>query len=231
MKKIIYTLGIFIILTSSLFSSEGFNILKKSFNYTKGFTKYSLHVLTEEKEIQEDGKIFTFKYISEIKIDRPSKLLIETKSDTLERKIYLNKGKYKIFDKGNDFYEELNTPINIDDALDKIFNHYDIKEPLAALIYSDMLKRLKFDKVKFLGTKKIKNKVCNKLYLKNKDMEIYLLISKSKKPLILRYATKDLKTNKETAVDISWDFSKKIEDSDFIFPERDSLRRIDLNQK
>ena len=158
-KKILCTVGTGLLLSNSnLFATEksALQIINKAFAYTENMDKYVFSAAIVENEVQEDGTLIPYRYDTVVKVDRPGKLRIDTKSKYMDRSNYVNEGLYTLMENKEGKYGQLTVPKTIDQALDRILSNFDIKVPLASLVYSDMSKRVKFNSSQYFGTVKIR---------------------------------------------------------------------------
>ena len=178
--------------------------------------------------MQEDGTSIAYTYITNVKIRRPGQLRIDTKSKFLNRSTTIDNGLFTIMRHDDNTYSQLPVSKDIDKAIDSILHRYDIKEPLAALIYSDMSKRVKLHDNQYLGTKNVDGVVCDYVRFKNKHREVDVWVTKGDRPQIKEYTIKDTSEQPyvNTKTKITWDLKRSIQNSDFVFRAPKNSKKV-----
>ena len=203
------------------------DIINKAFQYTSSLNTYAFTANILEDEMQEDGTSIAYKYITTVKVKRPGQLRIDTKSKYLNRSTTIDNGLFTIM-RDDNTYSQLSVSNNIDEAIDSILTKYDIKEPLASLVYSDMSKRVTSHSDQYLGTKNIDGVVCDYLLFKSKHSEIHVWVTKGDKPQIKAYKIKDTSEHPyvTTKTEITWDVKRSIQNKDFVFHAPKNSKKV-----
>ena len=130
------------------------------------------------------------------------------------------------------YYGQINTPKTIDGTLDVLFEKFDIKAPLASLVYSDMDKRAKFRTSKYFGTKVVGGVECDYVAFKNNTREIHAWIATGDKPLVKTFSIIDTSADSasRTNTSITWNENPNISDSDFVFVAPKGSSKISVNR-
>lgn len=206
------------------------DIMNKAFQHTGSMDKYAFSAVIVDHDVQEDGSVVPYTYHTSVKVDRPWNLRVDTKSEFLNRSSYVHNGIYTIIDHGQEYYGQLTVPKNIDKALDSILKNYDIKAPLASLIYSDMAKRVKFKSGTYFGTRTVAGVECDYVAFKNKGKEIHVWITTGDIPRVKTYTITDTSkqphTKKNTT--ITWPENSNISDNDFVFHAPKGSKKISV---
>jgi len=202
------------------------DIIKNAYHYIGSLNQYAFDAVVME----DDGYGAKVKHNVHIKVDRPDKLHVDIKGDIKERTIYLDHGIFTMFDHTFNYYGQLKTPKTIDGTLDYIFDKYGIKAPMAALIYSDMDKRMRYQTIKYFGTKVVDGTECDYVAFKNKNTTVHVWIATGKKPLIKTYAVIETVSGKEYRMDTSvkWNIDAKLSDKDFVFVAPKGASKISI---
>jgi hypothetical protein len=221
-KKLLCTAGIALLFTgTSLFAAEqsARDILNKAYEYIGSMDKYAFDAVIIDDELQDGEVTKKYRHDVSVKVDRPGKLRVDTKGDVKNRTNYLNDGLFTMIDHGFGYYGQLETPKTIDGALDLIFEKYGIRAPLAQLIYSDMDKRVKFNRSKYFGIVDVAGVECDYVAFKSRVREVHVWIATGDKPLVINYSIIDTTTKSYSRINTSihWNNNPKISDSDFIF--------------
>ncbi len=184
-------------------SSEAAEILKQAYNYVGSLEKFSIDALTINDDLYE-GMIIEVKQQRKLIVERPGSLYIATRGDGKQRNYYLHKGLFTIFDTEHHYYTQFETPKSIDGTLDYIFDRYDIKTPLANILYSDIAERLK-PKAQghYFGLTRIGKRLCHYIGFSNKNSELQMWIDADGEPRILKFVVID-KTGEREMRSTSW---------------------------
>jgi hypothetical protein len=173
------------------------DILMNSYHYIESLKHFQIIATVLNEDVYQDDIIMQWTHHVLIDVKRPSKMFIDISGDVKNQKIYLENGLFTIYSKKYNMYGQLKVKNSIDETLDMLFEKYDIKAPLANLIYSDISKRLKpknegyiFGEVTYNGVK------CDYIGFSNKYREIQVWIQKGDKPLIRKFVIID-KTTKQ----------------------------------
>ena len=233
-KKHFCTAGIVLLLAgTNLFAAEqsAEDIINKAYQHIGSMDKYAFDAIIVEEEAQDGEIIAKYRQDVSVKVNRPGKLRIDTKGDITNRSNYLNDGFYTMIDHGHGYYGQLKTPKTIDGTLDLIFEKYGIRAPLATLIYSDMHKRVKFNRSKYFGTVDVAGVECDYVAFKSNIREVHIWIAAGDTPLVKTYSIIDTNTkgNPRMNTSINWKSNPKIADSDFIFTAPKGASKISVH--
>ena len=216
--------------TSTLIAADksALDIINKAFQYTSSLNTYAFTANIIEDEAQEDGTFIAYKYITSVKVKRPGQLRIDTKSKFLNRSTTIDNGLFTIMRHDDNTYSQLPVSKNIDKAIDSILSKYDIKEPLASLIYSDMAKRVSSHDSQNLGTKKLDGIVCDYVRFKSQHRDIHVWVTQGDRPQIKAYNIKDTSEHPyvTTKTEITWDVKRSIQNSDFVFHAPENSKKV-----
>ena len=234
--KTLSIIGSGLILTASTLSAKErspLEIIDKALLHTEKMDKYAFEAKITEYDVQEDGSVIPYDYDTIVKVDRPNKLFVKSKSKYLHRSHIINNGLYSMIDYENKNYGQFTVPKNIDKALETILKNFDVKSPLASLIYSNMDQRIKFNTSQYLGTEKVEGVVCDHLSFKGKDKEAEVWVTKEDVPHIKAYTTIDKSTipPKKVHTRVKWIEKANISDKDFLFTTPKEMHNISLLHK
>lgn len=231
-KKILYTANI-VLLTggTNLFASDNsaINIMNNAYKFIGSMDKYAFDaVVVDEYTLNE--KVKKVKHRVSIKVDRPGKLRVDVKGDTVNRSNYINNGSFTRIDHDYAYYAQLKTPKTIDGALDFILEKYRINAPLASLIYSNMGQRMKFKTSKNFGKMDVSGVECDYVAFKDKEKEAHVWIATGDKPFIKSYSVIDKTDDEHSRINtsITWKNNSKVIDSDFIFTAPKGASKISI---
>lgn len=217
LQKILYTAGLSLLLSTVPLLAEAMSaeeIAKKTRDYLNSKQTYAFEAMI----VNHIGDK-TNKHQVAIKVNRPDQLRFDVKGDIRNRSNYLNNGVYTVMDHDLNSYVHIETPKNIDDALDKLFESLEVKVPLANLIYTKVEDRVKFKQSKNFGVVDLEGTACHYIAFSDNMTEVHLWINTGDKPLVQHYMIKDKsdQDNKSRSTTISWKGSKAVSSADFVF--------------
>jgi len=222
-KRLLCLMGVSLLLnTTLLFASDisAKTILKHAYRYLGTLDRYAFNAVITYEEMQNGTLVKKNRERVEVDIDRPDRLRIDIKGENKNRSNYLYNGLFTMIDHTFGYYGQIRLPHrSIDNALDYIFEHYGIKAPLAALIYSNMYRRSKFTKSTYFGKQTVDGVTCDYIAFRNKGGEVHLWISRGEKPLVKSFIVIDttLKGHPQTSAVIRWNLHPDIAEETFVF--------------
>jgi hypothetical protein len=206
-------------------------ILDHAYRYVGSLEKFAFEGITVNDDLYEDKMIVEVKHRVFVKVDRPGDMMIDVEGDSKNRRIYLHKGEFTIYDKEKGYYGVLKTPRGIDHTLDYIFNHYDIKTPLANLLYSDIAKRLKpQSKGYYFGLKNVGKILCDHIGFSNTKEELQLWIARGESPVIMKFIVIDKTGKRElrSTTVLHWYKNSKSKSDHYIFKAPANAVKINI---
>lgn len=216
-QKLLYAAGLGLLLgTATLFADDmsAKEIAKKAYAALDSRQSYAFNaaILNHSDEGENTHQVA-------VKVNRPGQFRVDVTGDIRNRSNYLNNGVYTVYDHDKNMYLHLKTPKDIDNALDDLFERFEIKAPLAQLMYTNMGDRIKFDNSKNFGVVDLNGVECHYLAFSTKANEVHVWVTTGEKPMIKNYMIKDKtsKTNAYKATTIYWKNASTISSSDFVF--------------
>lgn len=228
-KKACYLIGLGLLLGStSILAAEksAKEIMTNAYAYIGGMDQYAFDAVVIDNDTI-DGQVESHKQNIAVKIDRPANLRVDTKGDIKNRSITMHNGLFTIHDIGFDYYGQLETPNNIDETLDFLFDKYGIKAPLSTLMYSDMDKRLKFNNGKYFGIRDVSGIECDYVAFRVNQKVIHIWVKTGDKPLIKTYSIVDGDDRIDTT--LTWNTNPKISENDFVFTAPKGATKISIS--
>lgn len=216
-QKLLYASGLGLLLSTATLWAEPMDvkeIAKKAYDALDSRQSYTFNAI-----IVNHSDDMNNKHQVAVKVNRPGQLRIDVTGDIRNRSNYLNNGQYTVYDYDKNLYLHLKTPNNIEDALDDLFDRFEIKSPLAQLLYTNMGERIHFDHSKNFGIVDLEGVECHYLASSDKVKEVHVWITTGDTPQIKHYLVKD-KTTENNAYQegtIYWENEKTISPSDFVF--------------
>jgi len=163
-------------------------LLMKSYRYMGKLKSFSIDAVTTSDELFLDKMLVTYTHHVHIDLLRPSKLHIWVSGDLKEKAYYINSGTFTVYDALTKYYGQTKVPQSIDKALDFLFEKYDVKSPLANILYSDLDRRIPSkDKGNYFGKSEVDDIVCHHIGFVTPEHEYQIWIEEGKKPLIRKF--------------------------------------------
>lgn len=216
-QKLLYAAGLGLLLSTATLWAEPMSakvIAEKTYDALDNRQSYAFNAIMVNHSDDEKNK-----HQVAVKVNRPGQFRIDVSGDIRNRSNYLNNGQYTVYDHDKNLYLHLKTPKNIDDALDDLFDRFEIKAALANLIYRNMGERIEFEHSKNFGIVDLEGVECHYLAFSDKVKEVHVWITTGDAPLVKHFIIKD-KTSKNNAykeATIYWKDTKTISPSDFVF--------------
>lgn len=216
-QKILYATGLSLLLSTVTLLADPMSakeIAQKTHDYINSKQTYAFDAMIVNHI--DDKKI---KHHVSVKVNRPDQLRFDVKGDIRNRSNYLNEGRFTVLDHDLNNYAYIETPKSIDDALDSLFDTYEVKIPLASLIYSNMGDRIKFKHSKNFGIVDLEGTECHYIALSDNTKEIHLWINTGDEPLVQHFIVKDKTSqdNQSRSTTISWKGANAVSPEDFVF--------------
>jgi len=224
--KLLYATGISLWLSSTaLFAGDltATQIAKNAYDYLDTQDSYAFNAIVINKLDDVDDKKSHF---VTVKVDRPGKVRIDVTGDIKDRSTYLNDGKFTMIDYDMQYYGQLDTPKEINKALDFIFEKFDIRAPLAQLLYSDMGEKVKFSKSKNFGVVNLAGTECNYIAFEDNEKVVHVWIATGDKPLVKHYAIMNKLEHSRNDTTIRWDGVRAPKKADFVFKAPSNAEKI-----
>ncbi len=228
-KKIISIIGMgFLLITTNLSAVDktAKSVMMNAYNYIDGLEKYAFDAVVVDKSVDNSKVIGEYKHNIAVEVSRPNKLRVNIKGEFKDSSNYLNNGKFIMLDNKTGYYGEIETPKDINKALDYILYKYGIKAPLATLIYTGMGKKAKFTRSKYFGIENISGVPCDYIAFRNGNREIHIWVATGDKPII-KYYTEINKSYKINTT-VFWQDTLRISDKDFVFKASKGVSKISV---
>lgn len=216
-QKLLYAAGLGLLLGTATLLADDMSakeIAKKAYAALDSRQSYAFNaaILNHSDEGENTHQV-------NVKVNRPGQFRVDVAGDIQNRSNYLNNGVFTVYDHDKNMYLHLKTPKDIDNALDDLFERFEIKAPLAQLMYTNMGERIKFDSSKNFGIVDLNGVECHYLAFSTKANEVHVWVTTGETPMIKNYMIKDKtsKNNAYKATTIYWKNASTISSSDFVF--------------
>jgi hypothetical protein len=206
-------------------------LLMQSYRYMGKLRSFSIDAVTTSDELFLDKMLVTYTHHVHIDIHRPYKLHIWVSGDLKEKAYYLNTGAFTVYDALKNYYGRTEIPKTIDKALDYLFEKYDVKSPLANILYSDLDRRIPpKEKGYYFGKSEVDDIICHHIGFVTSEHEFQVWIEEGEKPLIRKFIIID-KTEPSlprSGTVLRWKLDTKLKTDDFVPDLPADAVRIDI---
>lgn len=209
-------------------------ILMDAYRYLGSLDKFSFDAVTSNDDVYRDIMLVSYHHKVEVSLQRPDKLRVHVVGDLKNRTTYLMNDTFTMIDNGQNFYGQVEVPKTIDSALDHLFENFNIKSPLANLLYTDLDKRLPPDsRGHYFGITQIDGKPSHHIGFTNDTQELQVWIEKGQTPLIKKFVIIDKSTvfTPRSATFIRWDLHPRFDENYFLFKAPDGAQKISVSVK
>ena len=159
------------------------------------------------------------------------KLRTHVVGDLKNRSTYLMHDTFTMIDNGQNFYGQVEVPTTIDSALDHLFENFNIKSPLANLLYTDLDKRLApKHKGYYFGTTQVDGKMCHHIGFSGEEHDFQVWIEAGQTPLIRKFMIidKSEKFMPRSMTVIRWDLQPDFDEKHFLFTAPKGAEQISV---
>jgi hypothetical protein len=207
-------------------------ILKEMCDYLKGLQQFSCQAeITEDVLLTTGQKIQLGKSV-EASVRRPDRMRVESQGDADNRQIIYDGKTITLLDRSRNVYTSIDAPPDIDAALNHAIRAFDLRAPLADLIYVDAYKYLTDGVTSgfYAGLHKVQGVLCHHLAFRQKDIDWQIWIEDSPTPLPRKFLITDTKAKglQFTALFSKWNTSPQLADAFFTFVPPEKAEKIDL---
>ena len=167
-------------------------ILMDAYIYLGSLDYFSFDAITTNDDVFRDLMLKEYTHKIHVDMLRPNKFQMHISGDIKNRSTYIFNDNFAIIDHDLNYYGELKIPKTIDIALDHLYEKFNIKSPLANLLYTDLAKRIApKDNGYYFGTTRIDGKICHYIGFVNDQRELQVWIEKGQTPLIRKFSIID----------------------------------------
>ncbi len=209
-------------------------ILMDAYRYLGSLDSFSFNAVTSNDDVYRDTMLVSYQHKVEVSLQRPDKLRVHVFGDLKNRSTYLIEDTFTLIDNEHNFYGQVQVPKTIDSTLDHLFENFNIKTPLANLLYTDLDKRLPpKHKGYYFGSTLIDDKMCHHIGFTNENRELQVWIEKSQTPLIKKFVIIDKveKLNPRSATLIRWDLHPRFDEKHFRFNAPEGAVKISVSAR
>ncbi len=208
-------------------------ILRDMSDYLKSADQFTFHADVSYDEVLVSGQKIQYGGTGKISVHRPDRLRVEHRGDEGDLRVVFNGQTLTMHDLRDNFYAQKDMTVNIDTALDRLFEKFGFSVPAADLIYADSYSTLtaSVDTGFVVGLHTVQGVRCHHLSFSQESIDWQIWIEDGPRPLPrkLLITYKDEPGSPQHTVQLSrWNLSPLISDAYFEFHPPASASRIEF---
>jgi hypothetical protein len=207
-------------------------ILKQMCDYLKGLQQFSCEAEITEDVLLTSGQRIQCGRQVEAWVRRPDRFRAESVGDTDNRLLVYDGKTITLMDMSKNFYTTIAAPPTIDAALEYAIKAFNLRAPLADLIYTKAYEYLTEGVLSgfYVGLSKVQGVPCHHLAFREKDIEWQIWVEDSQTPVPRKFLITDKKAQglQFTALFTKWNTSPQFEEGLFTFVPPEEAEKIDI---
>jgi hypothetical protein len=207
-------------------------VLRQMCDYLKNLQQFSVQAEVTEDVLLTSGQRIQFGRNVGASVRRPDRLRAESVGDTDNRQIVYDGKTITLMDRTKNLYTTIAAPPEIDAALEHGTQAFNLRAPLADLIYTKAYENLTAGVVSgfYVGLSKVQGVPCHHLAFKQKDIDWQIWVENSPTPVPRKFLITDKTAQglQFTAVFTKWNTSAQLEDGLFTFVAPEKAEKIDI---
>jgi hypothetical protein len=207
-------------------------VLKQMCDYLKNLQQFSVQAEVTEDVLLTSGQRIQSGRSVEASVRRPGRLRAESVGDTDDRQLVYDGKTITLLDRSKNFYTTIAAPPELDAALEHATQAFNLRAPLADLIYTQAYENLTAGVVSgfYVGLSKVQGVPCHHLAFKQKDIDWQIWVEDSPTPVPRKFLITDKTAQglQFTAVFTKWNTSPQFEESQFTFVAPEKAEKIDI---
>jgi hypothetical protein len=207
-------------------------VLKQMCDYLKNLQQFSVQAEITEDVLLTSGQRIQYARSVEASVRRPDRFRAESVGDTDDRQLVYNGKTITFMDRSKNFYTTIAAPPEIDAALEHGIQAFNLRAPLADLIYKKAYEYLTAGALSgfYVGLSKVQGVPCHHLAFRQKDIDWQIWVEDSTTPVPRKFLITDKTTQglQFTAVFTKWNTSPQLEDGLFTFVAPEKAEKIDI---
>lgn len=215
-------------------SKEADRALKKMCEFLGSLEQFGFHAENSIEVVLDTGMKLQEHRSVDVSVRRPDKIRADAEGDREDLQFYYNGNTVTLYDKNTNFYASAPAPPEIDAAMDFAKDTFNLRAPLAELIYADSCKRI-LDGVKegyVIGKSKIDGVECLHLAFREDHVDWQIWIqTEEESPFPRKVVITDRRKKGSpqfTALVGSWRVGETFPDDLFEFAPPDNAKKIDF---
>ena len=206
--------------------------LQQMCDYLKNLQQFSVQAEITEDVLLTSGQRIQYCRSVEASVRRPDRMRAESVGDTDNRQIIYDGKTITLMDRGKNFYTTIPAPPELDAALEHGVQAFNLRAPLADLIYTKSYEYLTEGALSgfYVGLSKVQGVPCHHLAFREKDIDWQIWIEDGQTPVPRKFLITDKKAQglQFTAVFTKWNTSPQLEDGLFTFVAPEKAEKIDI---
>jgi hypothetical protein len=207
-------------------------VLKQMCDYLKNLQQFSFQASITEDVLLTSGQRIQYARSVEASVRRPDRLRAESVGDTDDRQIVYDGKTITLMDRSKNLYTVIPAPPELDAALEHGIQSFNLRAPLADLIYTKSYEYLTEGALSgfYVGLSKVQGVSCHHLAFRDKDIDWQIWIEDSQTPVPRKFLITDKTAQglQFTAVFTKWNTSAQLEDGLFTFVAPEKAEKIDI---
>jgi hypothetical protein len=207
-------------------------VLKQMCDYLKNLQQFSVQAEITEDVLLTSGQRIQYARSVDASVRRPNRLRAESVGDADDRQLVYNGQTITLLDRSKNFYTTIAAPPEIDAALEHATQAFNLRAPLADLIYTQAYENLTAGVVSgfYVGLSKVQGVPCHHLAFRQKDIDWQIWVEDGPTPLPRKFLITDKTAQglQFTAVFTKWNTSPQFEESLFTFVAPEKAEKIDI---
>jgi len=207
-------------------------VLKQMCDYLKNLQQFTVQAEITEDVLLTSGQRIQYARSVEASVRRPDRMRAESVGDTDNRQLVYDGKTITLMDRTKNFYTTITAPPELDAALEHATQAFNLRAPLADLIYTKAYEYLTEGVVSgfYVGMSKVQGVPCHHLAFREKDIDWQIWVEDGPTPLPRKFLITDKKAGglQFTAVFTKWNTSPQLEDSLFTFVAPAKAEKIDI---
>jgi len=206
--------------------------LKQMCDYLKNLQQFSVQAEITEDVLLTSGQRIQYARSVEASVRRPDRFRAESVGDRDNRQLVYDGQTITLLDRNKNFYTTIAAPPELDAALEHGVQAFNLRAPLADLIYTKSYEYLTEGALSgfYVGLSKVQEVPCHHLAFQQKDIDWQIWIEDSPTPVPRKFLITD-KTAQAlqfTAVFTKWNNSPQLEEGLFTFVAPEKAEKIDI---
>ncbi|MDR3569588.1 MAG: DUF2092 domain-containing protein [Syntrophobacteraceae bacterium] len=206
-------------------------VLQRMCDYLQSLSQFSFRAEATYDEVYSEGKKLQYEARLETYVKRPDKIRVDAVGDILDKEFFLNGGAITLYDKSKNVYADMRVPPNIEGALAKAHNEYNLRVSLTELANPHLWKMLsgRIQNALYVGKTEVRGLSCYHLAFDGPNVELQVWIDAGKKPLPMKVVFVQKKVEGEpqwSAYLSDWKTTAKLSDDLFTFSPPPGVQKI-----
>jgi len=207
-------------------------VLQQTCDYLKNLRQFSVQAEITEDVLLTSGQRIQSGRSLEAAVRRPDRLRAESVGDMDNRLLVYDGKTITLLDRTKNFYTTITAPPDLDAALEHGTQAFNLRAPLADLIYTKAYEYLTEGVLSgfYVGLSKVQGVPCHHLAFREKDIDWQIWVEDGPTPLPRKFLITDKTAQglQFTAVFTKWNTSPQLEDGLFTFVAPEKAEKIDI---